>query len=51
MLINKQIKIKEEIFGNDRKFKDIMFEYLMYELNITDDDLHDLKKDADINMT
>lgn len=51
MLINKQIKIKGEIFSNDRNFKDVIFDYLMYELNITNDDLHNLKNDANINMS
>ena len=45
MLINKQIKIKDEIFSNDRCFKDIIFDYLMYKLNIGNDDLHNLKND------
>lgn len=40
MLINKQIKIKEEIFGSDRNFKDVIFDYLMYKLNLIDNDLH-----------
>ena len=51
MIINKKIKIKEEMFSNDRCFKDIIFDYLMYKLNVTDDDLHNLKNDANINMS
>ena len=51
MIINTQIKIKEEIFSNDRNFKDVIFDYLIYKLNITDDDLQNLKKDANTNMS
>ena len=51
MSINKQIKIKEEIFSNDRYFKDIILDYLIYSLNISNDDLHILKNDANINMS
>ena len=51
MPINKQIKIKEEIFGNDRKVQDIILDYLIYSLNISNDDLHNLKNDANINMS
>ena len=51
MLINKQVKIKEEIFSNDRNFQDIILDYLIYSLNISNDDLHNLKNDANINMS
>lgn len=51
MSINKQIKIKEEIFSNDRKIQDIILDYLIYSLNISNDDLHNLKNDANINMS
>ena len=51
MSINKQIKIKEEIFSNDRKIQDIILDYLIYTLNISNDDLHNLKNDANINMS
>ena len=32
MLINKQVKIKEEIFSNDRNFQDVILDYLIYSL-------------------
>ena len=51
MLINKQVKIKEENFSNDRNFQDIILDYLIYTLNISNDDLHNLKNDANINMS
>ncbi len=51
MLINKQVKIKEEIFSNDRNFQDVLLDYLIYSLNISNDDLHNLKNDANINMS
>ena len=51
MLVNKQLKIKEEIFSNDRNFQDIILDYLIYSLNISNDDLHNLKNDANINMS
>lgn len=51
MLVNKQLKIKEENFSNDRKFQDIILDYLIYTLNISNDDLHNLKNDANINMS
>jgi len=51
MSINKQIKIKEEIFSNDRKIQDIILDYLIYSLNISNDDLHNFKNDANINMS
>ena len=51
MPINKQIKIKEENFSNDRNFHDIILEYLICSLNISNDDLHILKNDANINMS
>ena len=51
MLVNKQLKIKEETFCNDRNFQDIILDYLIYTLNISNDDLHNLKNDANINMS
>ncbi len=51
MSINKQIKIKEEIFSNDRNLQDIILDYLIYSLNISNDDLHILKNDANIKMS
>lgn len=51
MPINKEIKIKEEKFSNDRNFQDIILDYLIYSLNIFNDDLHNLKNDANINMS
>lgn len=51
MLINKQLKIKEEIFSNDRNFQDVILDYLIYSLNISNDDLHNFKNDANINMS
>ncbi len=51
MPIIKQIKISEEIFSKDRKFQDIIFDYLIYSLNISNYDLHILKNDANINMS
>ena len=51
MPINKQIKIKGEIFSNDRNFQDIILDYLIYTLNISNNDLHNLKNDANINMS
>ena len=51
MIVNKQLKIKEEIFSNDRNFQDIILDYLIYSLNISNDDLHNLKNDANINMS
>ncbi len=51
MLVNKQLKIKEENFSNDRNFQDIILDYLIYTLNISNDDLHNLKNDANINMS
>lgn len=50
MLENKQLKIKEENFSNDRNFQDIILDYLIYTLNISNDDLHNLKNDANIIM-
>ena len=38
MPINKQIIIKKEIFSNDRNFQDIILDYLIYSLNISNDD-------------
>ena len=40
MPINKQIKINEEIFSTDRNFRDIILEYLIYSLNISNNDFH-----------
>lgn len=51
MPINKEIKIKEEKFSNDRNFQDIILDYLIYSLNIFNDDLHNLKNDTNINMS
>ena len=51
MLVNKQLKIKEENFSNDRNFQDIILDYLIYTLNISNEDLHNLKNDANINMS
>lgn len=51
MLINKQVKIKEEIFSNDRNFQDVILDYLIYSLNIYNDDLHNFKNDANINVS
>ena len=51
MLINKQVKIKEEIFSKDRNFQDVILDYLIYSLNISNDDLHNFKNDANINMS
>lgn len=51
MLVSKQLKIKEENFSNDRNFQDIILDYLIYTLNISNDDLHNLKNDANINMS
>lgn len=51
MLENKQLKIKEENFSNDRNFQDIILDYLIYTLNISNDDLHNLKNDANIIMS
>lgn len=51
MLINKQVKIKKETFSNDRNFQDVILDYLVYSLNISNDDLHNLKSDANINMS
>lgn len=51
MLVNKQLKIKEENFSNDRSFQDIILDYLIYTLNISNDDLHNLKNDANISMS
>lgn len=51
MLVNKQLKIKEENFSNDRNFQDIILDYLIYTLNISNDNLHNLKNDANINMS
>lgn len=51
MLVKKQLKIKEENFSNDRNFQDIILDYLIYTLNISNDDLHNLKNDANINMS
>lgn len=50
MLVNKQLKIKEENFSNDKNFQDIILDYLIYTLNISNNDLHNLKNDANINM-
>ena len=38
MPINKQNIIKKEIFSNDRNFQDIILDYLIYSLNISNDD-------------
>ena len=46
-----QIKIKKEIFSSDRDFQDIILDYLIYSLNISNDDLYNLKKDTNINMS
>ena len=51
MLINKQMKIKDENFSNDSNFQDIILDYLIYTLNISNDDLHNLKNDVNINMS
>lgn len=51
MKINKQIKIKEEIFSHDRNFQDIILDYLIYSLNIFNDDLLNLKSDVNIDMS
>lgn len=51
MLINKQVKIKEEIFSNDRNFQDVILDYLIYSLNISNDDLRNFKNDANINVS
>ena len=51
MLINKQVKIKEEIFSNDRNFQDVILDYLIYSLNISNDDLHNFKNDANIKAS
>lgn len=51
MPIIKQIKIKKELFSNDRTFRDIILDYLIYSLNINNDDLHNLKNDANINIS
>lgn len=51
MLINKQVKIKEEIFSNDRNFQDVILDYLIYSLNISNDDLYNFKNDANINVS
>ena len=51
MLVNKQLKIKEENFSNDRNLQDIILDYLIYTLNISNDDLHNLKNDANINIS
>ena len=51
MPINKQIKIKGEIFSSDRKFQDIILDYLIYTLNIFNYDLNNLKNDVNINMS
>lgn len=51
MKINKQIKIKKENFSNDRNFQNIILDYLIYSLNISNDDLHNLKNDANINVS
>lgn len=51
MLINKQVKIKKEIFSNDRNFQDVILDYLIYSLNISNDDLHNFKNDANINVS
>ncbi|CDA60898.1 unknown [Clostridium sp. CAG:524] len=51
MLVNKQLKIKEENFSNNRNFQDIILDYLIYTLNISNDNLHNLKNDANINMS
>ena len=51
MLINKQVKIKEEIFSNDRNFQDVILDYLIYSLNISNNDLHNFKNDDNINIS
>lgn len=51
MLVNKQLKIKKENFSNNRNFQDIILDYLIYTLNISNDDLNNLKNDANINMS
>ncbi len=51
MLINKQVKIKEEIFSNDRNFQGVILDYLIYSLNISNDDLHNFNNVANINMS
>lgn len=51
MSINKQINIKEEKFSNNKNFQDIILDYLIYSLNIFNDDLHNLKNDVNINMS
>lgn len=51
MSINKKIKIKDEISSNNRNFQDIILDYLIYSLNISNDDLHNLKNDANISMS
>ncbi len=51
MLINKQVKIKKGIFSNDRNFQDVILDYLIYSLNISNDDLHNFKNDANINVS
>ena len=47
----KKVKIKDEIFSNDRNFQDVILDYLIYSLNISNNDLHNLKNDANINMS
>lgn len=51
MKINKQTKIIKESFSGDRNFQNIILDYLIYSLNIFNDDLHNLKNDANINMS
>lgn len=51
MPINKQIKIKEEKFSNGVNFKNIILDYLMYKLNISNNDLHNFKNEANINIS
>ena len=51
MNINKQAKIKKENFSSDRNFQNIILDYLIYSLNMSNDDLHNLKNDFNINMS
>ena len=51
MPINKQIKIKGEKFSNGVNFKNIILDYLMYKLNISNNDLHNLKNETNINIS
>ena len=51
MPINKKIEIKKEKFSNGINFKNVILDYLMHKLNISNNDLHNLKNEANINIS